>query len=78
MSEIIEVMLERVYFGEEFESVLEPWFTRAKQNGKEKLFRNQVNDVCLSIRYREFPSPYWNDNQRKLYSILLAAKRTKI
>lgn len=67
---------ERVYFGEEFESLLEPWFDTAKKNGLEKSFQRQVNEVCLTVRHVDIPLPQWNDRQKELYSRLLA-KRIK-
>jgi len=70
------ILKERIYFGKEFEPLLEPWFATAKKNGLEKSFYNQVNEVCLTIRHGDMPLPYWNDRQRELYSMLLA-KRLK-
>jgi hypothetical protein len=53
--------IERVYFGEVFEPLLEPWFAAAKKHGLEKSFQRQVNEVCLSIRSGDVSLPYWND-----------------
>jgi hypothetical protein len=70
------ILKERIFFGKEFEPLLEPWFAIAKKNGMEKTFRNQVNEVCLTIRHGDIPLPHWNDRQKELYSMLLA-KRLK-
>ncbi|MGE5632199.1 MAG: hypothetical protein ACM3TR_14035 [Caulobacteraceae bacterium] len=70
------ILKERIFFGKEFEPLLEPWFATAKKNGMEKTFRNQVNEVCLTIRHGDMPLPHWNDRQRELYLMLLA-KRIK-
>lgn len=70
-------MFNLINFGKEFRPLLEPWYETARKNGWEKIFMNQVNEVCLTIRFDETPLPHWNEHQNKLYSMLLIAKRIR-
>lgn len=66
-----------INFGKEFRQLLEPWYETARKNGWEKIFRNQVNEVCLTIRHGDMPLSHWNARQKELYSMLVA-KRIKV